>query len=214
MINTCKTLLANTKHAAELLDSDDEILEISTLWTLDGFKKNKARVQIGDRIKLPGFTVPECEIPGEEIMKFSKKYIKSDEAIVINKTEKEIHLIFDHCLFQSAIDFNKQSDFSKTQLAAYLQTEFLKSLNAHGVPAITCDLPSMEEVFSENRLDFFKSGKNRIGFDFDEDFSVWYWLKDMASAWAFCGVGSFGNASYTNAGDSHYFVRPRFVIAA
>lgn len=190
------------------------VIKSNRLWSLEGFLNCKKDVSIGDRVLIPAFTVPECEIPGEKIMKFSEKHIKSDEAIVINKTEKEIHLIFDHCLFQSAIDFNKQSDFSKTQLAAYLQTEFLKSLNAHGVPAITCDLPSMEEVFSENRLDFFKSGKNRIGFDFDEDFSVWYWLKDIASAWAFCVVDYYGAAIYTGASFSSYFVRPRFVIAA
>ena len=190
------------------------VIKSNRLWSLEGFLNCKKDVSIGDMVLIPAFTVPECEIPGEKIMKFSEKHIKSDEAIVINKTEKEIHLIFDHCLFQSAIDFNKQSDFSKTQLAAYLQTEFLKSLNAHGVPAITCDLPSMEEVFSENRLDFFKSGKNRIGFDFDEDFSVWYWLKDIASAWAFCDVDYGGIAIYTNASTSNGFVRPRFVIAA
>ena len=190
------------------------VIKSNRLWSLEGFLNCKKDVSIGDRVLIPAFTVPECEIPGEEIMKFSEKYIKSDEAIVINKTEKEIHLIFDHCLFQSAIDFNKQSDFSKTQLAAYLQTEFLKSLNAHGVPAITCDLPSKEEVFSENRLDFFKSGKNRIGFGFDEDFSVWYWLKDMASAWAFCYVYDYGGAGYAGASYSDIFVRPRFVIAA
>ena len=190
------------------------VIKSNRLWTLEGFLNCKKDVSIGDRVLIPAFTVPECEIPGEEIMKFSEKHIKSDEAIVINKTEKEIHLIFDHCLFQSAIDFNKQFDFSKTQLAAYLQTEFLKSLNAHGVPAITCDLPSMEEVFSENRLDFFKSGKNRIGFDFDEDFSVWYWLKDAASAWAFCNVSGGGSADCPRASFSGIFVRPRFVIAA
>ena len=190
------------------------VIKSNRLWSLEGFLNCKKDVSVGDRVLIPAFTVPECEIPGEKIMKFSEKHIKSDEAIVINKTEKEIHLIFDHCLFKSAIDFNKQSDFSKTQLAAYLQTEFLKSLNAHGVPAITCDLPSMEEVFSENRLDFFKSGKNRIGFDFDEEFSVWYWLKDAASAWAFCGVSSFGVAGYAYAGISLSFVRPRFVLAA
>jgi hypothetical protein len=190
------------------------VIKSNRLWSLEGFLNCKKDVSVGDRVLIPAFTVPKCEIPGEKIMKFSEKHIKSDEAIVINKTEKEIHLIFDHCLFQSAIDFNKQSDFSKTQLAAYLQTEFLKSLNAHGVPAITCDLPSMEEVFSENRLDFFKSGKNRIGFAFDEESSVWYWLKDVASAWAFCGVDYDGNADYTGASTSSVFVRPRFVIAA
>ena len=44
--------------------------------------------------------------------------------------------------------------------------------------------------------------------------SSWYWLKDIASAWAFCFVSGGGLADYTNAGGSSYFVRPRFVLAA
>lgn len=194
------------------------VIKSNRLWSLEEFLNCKKDVSIGDRVLIPAFTVPECEIPGEEIMQFSEKYIKADEAIVINKTEKEIHLIFDHCLFQSAIDFNKQSDFSKTQLAAYLQTKFLQSLNEQGIPAVTCDLPSYDEVFGENRLYFFKSGKNRIGFDFDEDFSVWYWLstqyKGAASAAYFCDVHGNGYADCNGAGDAYHYVRPRFVLAA
>lgn len=192
------------------------VIKSNRLWSLEGFLNCKKDVSIGDRVLIPAFTVPECEIPGEEIMKFSEKHIKSDEAIVINKTEKEIHLIFDHCLFQSAIDFNGQKDFEKAQLGIYLQKDFLKALNENGFPAERCDLPNYEEVFGKNRLDFFKAGKNRIGFNFDEEYPVWYWLSTpyKATAGAFCNVYGSGYAYYAYASDSSAFVRPRFVLAA
>ena len=192
------------------------VVRNNKVWSLEGFLNCKKDVKIGDRVLVPSFKVPECEIPGKESMQFSENHIKADEAIVINKTEKEIHLIFDHCLFQSAVDFNGQKDFGKTQLGIYLQKDFLKALNENGIPAVRCDLPNCKEVFGKKCLDFFKAGKNRIGFDFEEDYSVWYWLSTpyKASASHFCRVGSFGDASYNGAGDASGFVRPRFVLAA
>lgn len=44
--------------------------------------------------------------------------------------------------------------------------------------------------------------------------SSWYWLKDIASASNFCACIHSGHAAYNGASDAHYFVRPRFVIAA
>ena len=192
------------------------VIKSNRLWSLEGFLNCNKDVSIGDRVFIPPFTVPECEMPGEEIMQFSEKYINSDTAIVINKNEKEIHLIFDHCLFQSAVDFNRQKDFGKTQLGIYLQKDFLKTLNENGIPAVRCDLPNYEEVFGKNCLNFFKAGKNRIGFNFEEDYSVWYWLSSpyKASAADFCDVNYFGFASYAGAGSTGVYVRPRFVLAA
>lgn len=192
------------------------VVRNNRVWSLEGFLNCKKDVKIEDRVLVPSFTVPECEIPGEVGMQFSENHIKADEAIVINKTEKEIHLIFDHCLFQSAVDFNGQKDFGKTQLGIYLQKDFLKALNENGIPVVRCDLPNYKEVFGKNCLDFFKAGKNRIGFDFEEDCSVWYWLSTpyKASASNFCLVGNRGLASYLCAGNAHLFVRPRFVLAA
>ncbi len=192
------------------------VIKSNRLWSLEGFLNCKKDVSIGDRVLIPAFTVPECEIPGEEIMQFSEKYIKADEAIVINKNEKEIYLIFDHCLFQSAVDFNGRKDFEKAQLGIYLQKDFLKALNENGFPAERCDLPNYEEVFGKNCLDFFKAGKNRIGFNFDEEYSVWYWLSTpyKASAAYFCYVLGNGFATCGNAGYAGVYVRPRFVLAA
>ena len=44
--------------------------------------------------------------------------------------------------------------------------------------------------------------------------SAYYWLKDVATASDFCRCNYNGGSGYGNAGDSWYFVRPRFVIAA
>jgi hypothetical protein len=216
MINNCKILLANTKHAAELLDSDDGILETSTLWTLDGFKKNKARVQIGDRIKLPGFTVPETEIKGQTVMSFNTLEV-SDEAVIVGKeTNGDFILVFEHCLFKSAVDFNDTKDFEKTQLNQYLSGEFLKAMQEAGIAAINCGLLSYYEAFGEKRLNYFKKGRNRIAFDFKEKYSVWYWLSTLykASAANFCRVDIIGHANCCSAGHALGYVRPRFVLAA
>lgn len=44
--------------------------------------------------------------------------------------------------------------------------------------------------------------------------SAYYWLKDVASASRFCHVSYHGSASYGGAGNTDYFFRPRFVLAA
>ena len=44
--------------------------------------------------------------------------------------------------------------------------------------------------------------------------TAWYWLKDVASAYNFCGAGANGYSSYTEAGRADIYVRPRFILAA
>lgn len=44
--------------------------------------------------------------------------------------------------------------------------------------------------------------------------SAWCWLKDVASASAFCFCDGSGNAFYNGASHAYNYVRPRFVIAA
>ena len=44
--------------------------------------------------------------------------------------------------------------------------------------------------------------------------STYYWLKDVASAARFCYCDNNGYSNYGSAGDSRFYVRPRFVIAA
>ena len=198
--------------------NDDGILETRTLWTMDGFNKNKARVQIGDRIKLPNFTVPETEIKGQTEMSFDTLKV-SDEAVIVGKeTNGDFILVFEHCLFNSPVDLNNTKDFKDTQLNQYLSGEFLKAMQEAGIAGINCGLLSYDEVFGKKCLAYFKKGRNRIAFDLKEYFFRWYWLctsyKESASAAYFCYVNHFGSADCNNAGRSSNFVRPRFVLAA
>lgn len=186
-------------------------------YTTKSILKNFDNVRIGDRVKLPAFTVPAVKMDGEDVLAFDEKYINADEAIVIGKEENgDLILIFDHCLFESAIDLNNEKRFEMTQLGQYLQSEFLRAMNGAGIPAESCGLISKEEMFGDNALDYFKTGRNRIAFDFDEDYSRYYWLSTLhdedASAAYFCDASDRGYAYYRSASRAYLCVRPRFII--
>ena len=181
------------------------------------FMANLDGVKVGDRVRLPAFTVPAVKMDGEEVLAFDEKHISADEAIVIGKDENgDLILIFEHCLFESAIDLNNEKRFEMTQLGQYLQSEFLRAMNGAGIPAESCGLISKEEMFGDNALEYFKAGRNRIAFDFDEDCSRYYWLSTLydkeASAALFCLVGSNGHSYYDDASHAGYYVRSRFII--
>ena len=186
-------------------------------YSLSAFMANRDKVRIGDRVKLPAFTVPAVKMDGDKVMEFDEKNIRADDAIVIGKEKNgDFILIFDHCLFESAIDLNNEKRFEMTQLGQYLQSEFLSAMNGAGIPAKSCGLISKDEMFGDNPLEYFKTGRNRIAFDFDEDCSRYYWLSTLydeeASAACFCGANSYGRADYNGANCAHSCVRPRFVI--
>ena len=188
-------------------------------YSMAAFMANRDKVRIGDRVKLPAFTVPAVKMDGDEVMEFDEKNIKADDAIVIGKDENgNFILIFDHCLFESAIDLNDEKRFEMTQLGQYLQSEFLRAMNGAGIPAESCGLISKDEMFGDNALEYFKTGRNRIAFDFDEDCSRYYWLSTLydeeASAALFCSANYFGYSYYANASSAYICVRPRFVISA
>ena len=188
-----------------------------TTYSLFAFMANRDKVRIGDRIKLPSFTVPAVKMDGDEVMEFDEKNIRADDAIVIGKDENgDLILIFDHCLFESAIDLNNEKRFKMTQLGQYLQSEFLRAMNGAGIPAESCGLISKEEMFGDNALEYFKIGRNRIAFDFDENCSRYYWLSTLyseeSSAARFCLADNNGNAIYDGAGGASLYVRPRFII--
>ena len=83
------------------------IISTQRTYTIAGFMANRDKVKIGDRIKLPSFTVPAVKMDGEDVLAFDEKHIKADEAIVISKDKNgDFILIFDHCLFESAMDMN------------------------------------------------------------------------------------------------------------
>lgn len=186
-------------------------------YSVSAFMANRDKVKIGDRVKLPAFTVPAVKIDGDEAMQFEEQNIKADEAIVIGKDENgDFILIFDHCLFQSTIDLNKEKRFEMTQLGKYLQSDFLHAMNSAGIPAERCSLISKDEMFGGNALEYFKTGRNRIAFDFDEDCSRYYWLStsydEIASAAYFCSASDGGTSTYNDASNANLYVRPRFII--
>lgn len=188
-------------------------------YSVSAFMANRDKVRIGDRVKLPSFTVPAVKMDGDEVMEFDEKNIRADDAIVIGKDENgNFILIFDHCLFESAIDLNNEKRFKMTQLGQYLQSEFLRAMNGAGIPAESCGLISKDEMFGDNPLEYFKTGRNRIAFDFDEDCSRYYWLSTLydeeASAAYFCLASISGYSGCAGASGANYYVRPRFVISA
>ena len=187
------------------------------------FMANLDGVKVGDRVRLPAFTVPAVKMDGEEeeeeVMSFDEKHINADEAIVIGKDENgDLILIFDHCLFESAVDLNNEKRFEMTQLGQYLQSEFLRAMNGAGIPAESCGLISKEEMFGDNSFEYFKAGRNRIAFDFGEDCSRYYWLSTLydeeTSAAHFCNAYRNGSSAYDCASFANSCVRPRFVISA
>lgn len=188
-------------------------------YSVAAFMANRDKVKIGDRVKLPAFTVPSVGVAGDEVINFDEQNIKADEAIVIGKDENgNFILIFDHCLFESAIDAIdlNEKDFEKTQLGLYLQWDFLSAMNSAGIPAESCGLISKDEMFGDNALEYFKTGRNRIAFDFDEDCSRYYWLSTLydeeASAAYFGSAGDCGAAGCSSAVSAGCYVRPRFII--
>ena len=188
-------------------------------YSMAAFMANRDKVRIGDRVKLPSFTVPAVKMDGDEVMEFDEKNIRADDAILIGKDENgNFILIFDHCLFESAIDLNKEKCFEMTQLGQYLQSEFLRAMNGAGIPAESCGLISKEEMFGDNALEYFKTGRNRIAFDFNEDCSYYYWFSTLydeeASTACFCRASDDGDATKADASDAGNYVRPRFVISA
>ena len=188
-------------------------------YTPKSILKNFDNVRIGDRVRLPAFTVPAVKMDGEKVLAFDEKHINADEAIVIGKDKNgDLILIFDHCLFESAIDLNNEKRFEMTQLGQYLQSEFLRAMNGAGIPAKSCGLISKDEMFGATALEYFKAGRNRIAFDFDEDCSLYYWLSTLcdkeASASIFCIVSADASSCYTEVSIMQYKVRPRFVIPA
>ena len=86
-----------------------------------------------------------------------------------------------------------------TQLGQYLQSEFLRAMNGAGIPAESCGLISKDEMFGDNPLEYFKTGRNRIAFDFDEDFSRYYWLSTLHEEAAAYFCAATGYSYYASA---------------
>lgn len=186
-------------------------------YLVKGLVKNFDDVRIGDLVKLPAFTVPAAKMDGEKVMEFEEQHIPTEYAIVVDRKENgDLVLVFDHCLFESAMDLNDETDYERTQLGQYLNSVFLTAMNNAGIPAESCGLISKAEMFGDNALEYFKIGRNRVAFDFNEDCSRWFWLSTLeevvASAAFFCCAHIGGHADCSLASFAYAFVRPRFII--
>ena len=179
------------------------------------FMANLDGVKVGDRVRVPGIKVPATEIDGEEKLNFDEIEVAGEYATVYKIEGEQISLVFDRALFRSAIDRNDTGVWEDTQLAAYLRGAFLDALRKE-TSAADCGLLRKEELWGDNALLFFRNGRNRVCFDKNEDYSVWYWTETLedASAADFCGAYHGGFAGYGNASHANYYVRPRFVISA
>ena len=153
----------------------------------------------------------ETTIKGNKELYFEEQTVK-DTATVYNIKDDKIYLVFDHALFKSAMDLNNATEWKKTQLHDYLQGVFKNSMKNAGIPVSNVSLLSKGEIFGEKALPFLKNGRNRIAFEKDELYNVWYWLKCVASASNFCRAGDYGFATFDNASDANTFVRPCFVV--
>lgn len=195
------------------------IVDVKKTYTLPGLIKNRENVRIGDSVVLQEFVVPETTMGGKEPMRFDTQSIKDTATVYDIKDGKKIYLVFNHALFQSAMDFNNErkwedtQNWEATQLCKYLELAFKPAMEKAGIPAEEVSLLSKDEIFGEERLPFFNKGKNRIAFSKDEDYSVWYWLKDVVSSASFCCADASGDSDYDDASDANAFVRPRFVIS-
>lgn len=174
-------------------------------------------LKIGDSVELPEFTVPETTVDGIDKLHFDEQFIK-DTATVYDIKDNRLYLVFDHALFQSAMDLNNKSEWKDTQLHHYLKEHFKAAMNIAKIPAKKVSLLSKDKLFGDNPLPFFRNGKNRILFDKDEDCSVWYWLKTpyknkITFSTDFCVAAHLGYINNDNANYTKNFVRPYFVIS-
>lgn len=201
-------------HTRETLEQDMAGVSIQRTYEDYGvFIANLDGVKVGDRVRVPGFKVPAAEIDGEEKLNFDEIEVAGEYATVYKIEGEQISLVFDRVLFQSAIDRNDTGVWEDTQLAAYLRGAFLDALRKE-TSAADCGLLRKEELWGDNALPFFRNGRNRVCFDKNEEFSVWYWTETVedASAANFCLAGIYGGASYYCAGIALAYVRPRFII--
>ena len=191
------------------------IVDVKKTYTLPGLIKNRENVRIGDSVVLPEFSVPETIMGGKNTMSFDTQTIK-DVATVYDIKDGKLYLVFNHGLFESAIDNNNKKEWKDTQLCAYLEQAFAPAMEKAGIPVSEISLLSKDELSGDNQLPFFRNGKNRIAFVKDEDHTIWYWLKTpykASSSAGFCIANANGFSYYNNASRAHGFVRPRFVIA-
>lgn len=169
------------------------------------------KLNVGDTVQLPEFTVSETTIKGDRELYFEEQTVK-DTATVYNIKDGKVYLVFDHALFTSAMDWNDATEWKKTQLHDYLQGVFKNSMKNARIPVAEVSLLSKDELFGEEALPFFKNGKNRIAFEKDEVYTTCYWLKNTTYAAYFCAASVYGSAYCGIASHDYSFVRPCLIV--
>lgn len=182
--------------------------------TIRKYKWNEVvweKLNVGDTVQLPEFTVSETTIKGNKELFFEEQTVK-DTATVYNIKNDKIYLVFDHALFTSAMDLNNATEWKNTQLHDYLQGAFKNSMQGSDIPVSKVSLLSKGKILGEKALPFFKNGRNRIAFGDDESTTVWYWLKNTTSEEFFCLASSSSFATCHDASDAYTFVRPCLIV--
>ena len=184
-------------------------------------RENGFKLNIGDKIKLSF-----C-LPGKEGL-YPPVECHKEGATLIQKTEKEMLFVMDRVIFDGPVDTNNCKEYTKTELAQYLDSDVKESLNAAmGLLGKITEvrLLSVGEVFgtsdykefaacSNERLKYFKKGNHRIAFDKAKDYSRWWWLSTPTKyeSASFCYCGSSGYVNCVSAVDSATGVRFAFLI--
>lgn len=178
-------------------------------------------LNVGDKIKI------DFKLPGKKGL-YPVVNCKKESVTLINMTDCELLFVTDRVIFNGPVDTNNCKEYTKTELAQYLDSDVKGSLNAAmGLLGKITEvrLLSVGEIFgasdyeefaacTDKRLKYFKKGNHRITFDKDEDYSRWWWLSTPTKYESahFCGCNLAGNASYYSADDSGIGVRFAFLI--
>lgn len=168
-------------------------------------------LRIGDSIRLPRFIVPEAIIGGSRELHFDMQTVV-DTATIYSIKNRKIHLVFDHCIFQSPVDLNNTAPWKYTQLYAYLSGPFKEAMYGSGIPVLKVSVLSKEWRL---RNPFFREGKNIVAFAVDEMSTVCYWLRDTINKTGkkeFYAVGADGITGSYSSDRPDFFVRPCVVI--
>ena len=184
-------------------------------------RENGFKLNIGDKIKLSF-----C-LPGKEGL-YPPVECHKEGATLIQKTEKEMLFVMDRVIFDGPVDTNNCKEYTKTELAQYLDSDVKESLNAAmGLLGKITEvrLLSVGEVFgtsdykefaacSNERLKYFKKGNHRIAFDKAKDYSRWWWLSTPTKyeSASFCDCSGSGGADCGSADDGNTGVRFAFLI--
>ena len=189
------------------------------VWSVD--HEPYKTLNVGDKIKI------DFKLPGKNGL-YPVVKCKKESVTLINKTGDELLFVTDRVIFDGPVDTNNCKEYTKTELAQYLDSDVKESLNAAmGLLGKITEvrLLSVGEVFgasdyeefaacSNERLKYFKKGNHRIAFDKAKDHSRWWWLSTPTKyeSASFCACNSYGAAGNSSASYSGRGVRFAFLI--